>query len=222
MSTQAPQLRLKNKIESIPGGFKWTVPETEVTIGPETNISDLLMNVRQHYRANDLLPPPDLEDRLEHDNCLRAPAKRCRPEHPSKAEGGWIARLTQDIGTILSGTLTIGQWLWQYGGESVSPEEAVRRAEICIRCPYNKPPQGCKPCNSAKIENTIRKVIGHRSTEHDNDLKSCAICGCHLRAKIWIPLEVMKKKSQPSRLKQYPQWCWLHQDNSLTQNSTES
>lgn len=100
----------------------------------------------------------------------------------------------------VKGTLT--------SGGVVSEEEAARRANVCLTCPYNLRLAGCEGCNG--ISSLVFKLLGARRITNMGALKACGICGCSLKAKIWVPKETLQKTSQIQATQgQFPSWCWV-------------
>jgi hypothetical protein len=90
----------------------------------------------------------------------------------------------------------------------VDKEEAGRRATICTTCPYNQKVSGCEGCSG--VANAVYKLIGSKATHVDGKLKQCGICGCSLKAKVWVKPAGIKSATQIQKnLKAYPSWCWV-------------
>lgn len=91
-------------------------------------------------------------------------------------------------------------------GESVSQEEANRRAEICSRCPKNTDAmvEFCIGCHTRDLLMRAREAIDSRSTPYDGKLKNCACCACNLRLKVWMP-----KSSMTDPEIKWETGCWM-------------
>lgn len=82
-------------------------------------------------------------------------------------------------------------------------EEADRRAEICISCPYNVfPDRGGFLKWSDDIANAS---VGDRRSVHHDKLGSCDVCSCTLKAKIFYE---GKLELTEEMLKKMPGECW--------------
>lgn len=100
------------------------------------------------------------------------------------------------------------------GGALVDQNTANLRAAICAGCHNNKPTSeikkgGCSSCNKmgGVILNTIRgKIIKGNKTTSDPKLLACALCGCDLKIKVWIPLEVLGQTKEEANA--WPSFCW--------------
>lgn len=96
----------------------------------------------------------------------------------------------------------------------VDQNTANIRASICIGCHNNLPTKeikkgGCSSCNKMGgiVLNSIRsKIIKGNKTTSDSKLLSCGLCGCDLRIKVWIPLEVLGQTKEEANA--WPSFCW--------------
>jgi len=87
--------------------------------------------------------------------------------------------------------------------ESVSEEEAIRRAEICSDCSLAGPISGCGSCK--RLVKSILKIP--RLNLVPANKSGCTVCGCYVDAKVWI-----KKEHLVGELDKYewPNHCWMH------------
>lgn len=93
-------------------------------------------------------------------------------------------------------------------GGVVSQEEAEERTNICMQCPYNVKIGGCEGCSG--IANLVFRIIGARMTKNLGHLKQCGICGCSLKAKVWVPQDVVKQTANvQNNINDFPDWCWV-------------
>jgi hypothetical protein len=93
-------------------------------------------------------------------------------------------------------------------GGVVDQETAEERTNICMKCPYNQKLPGCEGCSG--IANLVFSVIGGRKTKNMGELKQCGVCGCSLRAKVWVPQETIKQTAQiQNNSADFPDWCWV-------------
>jgi hypothetical protein len=74
------------------------------------------------------------------------------------------------------------------GSRLVDAAEAERRAAICKRCPLNSGYQ--RPCAVCQeLADVVRSITGGRQTSADRSLHVCHVCGCSLKAAVWMELE---------------------------------
>lgn len=115
----------------------------------------------------------------------------------------WIEQAKQ----LADGAEIITDWLGS-GAETVSPEEAQRRADICLACPLN--------VNSGAITDAVAREIKRQvqiknklrlNVEGEDGLGKCAACLCETKLKIWLPME--RVKPEPQELEKFHENCWL-------------
>lgn len=100
------------------------------------------------------------------------------------------------------------------GGKLVDQNTANIRAAICAGCFNNKPTNeikkgGCSSCNKMGgiVLNSIRdKIISGKKTTSEGKLLACALCGCDLRIKVWVPLQVLGQTKEEANA--WPTFCW--------------
>jgi hypothetical protein len=98
-----------------------------------------------------------------------------------------------------------GKWVAS-GGKTVDQVEANRRATICESCPANqrvKENEKGPGCCGGKWVSVVKDVpravaaaltwpmVKNKTTPSDAKLYTCTPCGCPLRTKVWVPLEVL-------------------------------
>lgn len=118
---------------------------------------------------------------------------------------------------IFKGIPSFADFLWNTwlsaGKNLVDQVEANRRAEICAQCHNNVQMDiglkvGCCGRGLSGVLNPITdKIIQNRTTPSDNQLKSCQLCGCYLRLKVWAPLEALQATKEDSNA--WPDFCWM-------------
>lgn len=184
-----------------PGGWRYTQPETGFEFSAST-LRVLVSKVREHRAANGL-PEGDPQADIEAFVCAQLPlgAESCQAETPGDI--GDIALKTRftmdDVKRFVQAAISA------MGGRGlVEPEEAEARAHVCAACPLNMTVKGCWRC--AGLADWIFRLIGSRRTAHASRLNQCGVCGCSIKAKIWLPLDVAQQLSEPYK---FPSWCWL-------------
>ncbi len=85
----------------------------------------------------------------------------------------------------------------------VSLPVADKRADTCATCPHNIfPDKG--PFIKWSDEVAITSIGARKATRHD-ELGSCDLCGCPLRAKVWLGGEIKLDEDVNKKL---PDYCW--------------
>lgn len=101
------------------------------------------------------------------------------------------------------------EWLAS-GGQFVDTEVAQKRLETCLRCPYNQIVSGCLGCGG--IVFYVLEMLNGRHLEKEDELNSCGVCGCYLRAKVWMPLNTINDGYE------YPSFCWITKERNENSN----
>lgn len=115
-----------------------------------------------------------------------------------------------DIKRAAQGTGVVLDWLTS-GGMPVAQELANRRAVTCVACPKNVEGSWYTVAPAELIKATLeaRKDL-KLETPSDAALKSCDVCKCLMRLKVWVPLEHITKNTKPEIMREFPQdICWI-------------
>lgn len=199
-------LHLQNVEEVPPGGFRFKDPSTGVTITGPT-YRDWVNKVKKHRIANVVPVGVDLEAEMQEQLCLQMPAGICvRDGTPYSS--GVMNGLTFD--QVINGTVVLGEWLLT-GKKKATREEAQQRTNVCAACPFNQPVTGCTSCNQGKLLNVVNRIVGPERLQGDDKLQACTLCGCSLKAKVWIDLDILKKHTGGVN---FPEWCWMKKEKT--------
>lgn len=203
-------LKLRTFTES-PPFLRYRVPETgEVvpSVGQEVhNYNDLETVVRAHYRANQKSVPPNLPLLIQDQLCHQNPSRYCSDENGNVLRDGSFSGFNFEI--VRQGTATLVDWFFREGGKKVGDEEIIARSNICASCPYNQPVPGCTSCNQNALHAVVERIVGNKSYTTDARLNGCSICGCSLKAKTRLPLEVLRRHTSAEQLEKFPSHCWM-------------
>lgn len=199
-----PLLRLKNPSET-PRGY-WRYPRHHVMDGERYaepindgnfitggDLQNLVYNINE-YRVTNSLPLGDANAEAQ-DWLCRTSGARCVPAVPVEHVPGRKARAV-DVARFLWALAA-----WMKTTETVSQEEADRRAEICIGCPFNVPVDDTACWGCFNLTARIMRVIGNRRTRFDEGLKFCGLCGCSNVVSAFVPLSVLGKAH---KLEEFP------------------
>ncbi len=200
---------LNNTGVTVPGGFRWFCEETKKfvpAIGSMPCYTDFIYSCKQHCIANSLPIGSQWEAKIQDQLCMNLDGQWCNLNGlPLPPSGGWGF----DIMAVIQGTRTLAQWLLKGKGKKVEPAVAEERAVICIQCPMNQNPIGCSSCSMGALREAANLIVGGVTTAYDSQLKSCKVCGCSLRAKIHLPLEILRDNLSEAQMTALPQACWL-------------
>lgn len=197
-------LTVVRDVNSPPGGWKYTVPETGVTI-TGSHYALLKSRVIQHLNANSL--PVD-EDLIEHGACVetKPPGSWCSKREP-KPIAGMPVPLLGAVEVFLKCI-----WAAIVGREFVPRAEAERRLGICMKCPLRgASPGGCTGCYTLlKKANSLLEDKGAFVIAADEDgfvRDTCLACLCVLPLKVWLGDKTLNQCEGSSR-PPYAAGCW--------------
>ena len=195
------QLRLINTVDVPRGDWTFLVEETGVRV-KAGSVRRLKVMVRQHLDANRIAVPPGLDELVE-DMACRNLGKwdHWCTDAPVPVAAGARARSRWNVRDVLRFLKTIIAWGSKTGFAFVDQAEAERRAAICATCPLNVQVSGCLGCSG--VSKLVRHIRNKRTTSFDPNLHTCEACGCELKVKVLVPLDVIDNTGV-----EYPEHCW--------------
>lgn len=182
---------------SVPGRqWEALIPATNARLfAPSRN--ELVPLVKKHLAANGL-PPMESFDDIDQFICAAlTPTQRGRRCYvvPEPEEN------VRSVPTTFSAVANFITHVVKSGWKYVSQDQANARAEVCAMCPANVPSFGCGACESAALAlQGASDLLAEKTTPFDQMIKSCAVCGCSLRLKVWLETEQDNK---------FPAHCWV-------------
>ena len=137
----------------------------------------------------------------------QAPSPSFFPQRSSLPDR--VVAAAGNIKRAAQGTAVVLDWLTS-GGAPVAQELANKRAAICVACPKNVDGSWYTTAPAELIKSTLeaRKDLT-LATPSDAALKSCDICRCMNRLKVWCPLEHIVAKTRPEIMAEFPSFCWI-------------
>ena len=128
---------------------------------------------------------------------------------PSGGLAGVVADSLVNLKRAAQGTAVVIDWLAS-GGAAVAQELADKRAAVCAMCPQNVEGAWYTVAPAELIKKTLEARADLKlETSHDAVLKSCGICKCLMRLKVWTPLEFILSKTKPEVMAEFPGHCWI-------------
>jgi hypothetical protein len=195
---------VKDTTVSPPGGWRYIQPETGFEFTAST-LREVVKKVTAHREANGIAigdPSADIQDFV----CAQLPLGSEDCIHVIEGDYAVKTKFTMDdVKRFIQAAVAA---LGSRG--LVDQPEAERRAAICASCPLNTNVKGCWRCRG--LAEWLFKLIGARTTAHGSRLNQCGVCGCAIKAKIWLPLDVAKQVSEGYT---FPSWCWLNEQSGL-------
>lgn len=114
-------------------------------------------------------------------------------------------------------------WLGS-GGKPVNRLLAEHRSESCLtgndgkECPHHRAPQWWENAKSAIADAILDQLSEKHKLDlylkNEEKLKMCALCGCCMRLKPWVPIEHVKSYMTPKEILKYPSYCWIRKEIS--------
>jgi hypothetical protein len=228
-----------------PGGWRYEQPETKWKLKNMGSVNDAVGEMLEQRRFNNLpraTRQECLED-LDAYTCQRlggdlawcvdgdAQKKTSSWPQPPVANPAGAGSLLQ---SAVNGTLILKDWLGE-GGKPVSTELAQARANACLNdCSdptryqhfHNKPPSFFHRVTGAVakaiLEQRREKTNLGLKVDGEDKLFTCDICTCHLPLKVWVPMDVIMRRTEPEQLKIFPPWCWMVTENRRKNESLET
>lgn len=164
-------------------------------------MTDLMSQLLKWHRAKDVAWPGESEmrARVEDYICQFTPKSFCKG-----GDGPKYSFLS--VRSIREATRLLTSKLAQGENFLVSPEEAERRAKVCLNCPLNLK-NICTSCAGSEFASVLKKfIVKGAETRYDQQLDTCRECGCLLQAKVHVSIEALAKQEKHT----YPSNCWLY------------
>ena len=198
--TDPDLLSVQRDVDSPPGGWKYTVPQTGVLITGQF-FSVLKKRVVAHLKANGHVVDDEVLALIEHGACIETrPPGWCKKRPPKPVAG-------MPFLTLLSAERFV-RTVWQAlkDRQFVPREEAERRLAICATCPLATSITGCSGC--ATLLKKVVELVDERSTLKDTPGKEfCGACGCYCRGKSLLSNSTLDK-AEGSKRPPYWERCW--------------
>jgi len=133
-----------------------------------------------------------------------APFRQGSSQLPSR-----LVAAAADIKRAAQGTAVVLDWLTS-GGKPVAQGIADKRAATCVACPKNVEGSWYTVAPAELIRSTLSARSDLKlATTHDEGLKSCDVCRCLNRLKVWCPMEHIVSKTKPEIMAEFPSNCWI-------------
>lgn len=126
----------------------------------------------------------------------------------SQLPAGVVAVAT-NVKRAAQGTAVVLDWLTS-GGKPVDQALANQRAATCAACPKNVDGAWYTVAPASIIKATLEARNDLKlETPDDAKLRSCGVCLCLNRLKVWCPMEHIVKETRPEIMAEFPANCWI-------------
>lgn len=181
--------------------------------------------IRQHRLANPAITsknalstdPEEIGNELEKYTRQRLGIPQVAPTFFSQASSRLPARVVAAAAHVrraAQGTAVVVDWI-QAGGDPVAQDLAEKRAEVCVACPKNVAGAWYTEAPATLIKEAIKgwQTLKGSSfafeTRQGDRLKSCDVCKCLMRLKVFCPLDHILAKTKPEIMRELPPNCWI-------------
>lgn len=186
---------MKFKPFNAPARYEFTDPDTGYLYEAKTE-EDLIALIVSTRKLNGLAPLEELPLVIENYLCTQ-PINRgaCKPN-----------KLHRSLSAYIKGGIALLKNLY-YGEASLVPQiTADARSTVCKSCPFNSFPD--KGPFLEWSDNIALSCVGeHRASNHE-DLGSCTVCSCLLKAKVWFRGPFDLTPEQKSTILEKKPDCW--------------
>lgn len=204
-------LSVLRDIESPPGGWRYTVPQTGVTLTAPF-FRPLYQKVVAHMAANGIEVGEDFRSVVEHGACIetKPPGSWCAVAKPKAVQSNRPAALLLYVDRFLRSV-----WHALKDRKFESEEVVAHRISVCKNCPLRSDlPAGCLSCFS--LVKSVLKFIErnpNRITPDEDGVvrNACGACWCLIDAKVLLPNSTLDK-AEGSERPAYWEGCWRNEN----------
>lgn len=224
--------RLKDRNRQTPGGHKFYDPVLKYRARPWASIDEIAMGLMRARQGNPALTQQhgwstdigvvtnEVDETIArhckqmgwHDYIVEDPPPGGVPNFQTPATGPQRLRLAGKLRNVVAGLELNVEWLGS--GEAAVPiQHAEKRATICANCPENGK-GGLLDYFTVPAAAAINKALEKRlkmklSTSRDDELKTCKVCLCPLKLKVFSPIDLILKKMPEQVMFALPGHCWI-------------
>lgn len=230
-------MRLANRQQSIPNGFKFYQPETNFDTDALPDLKGrsfdtIVRGVIRHRLGNSWLVtkhnwPTDYESvaaQVDEFNALRLSKNPAWSNFIVENEGGSTQipfsfqrphkkpGVAAGASRVVAGVGVLLNWLGS-GGRAVAKELAEKRATVCSTCPMNQPGDWTT-FFTAPVAATLKLQLAMKNdlrleTSKDKELHVCSACSCPLSLKTWTPLNFILENTDEETMNRFDPRCWI-------------
>lgn len=211
---------LKDRQRQVPNGFRFRIPEVNYASAPFSSFDTIVNSVHSIAKSN-----PGLFQSKGWPQ-TRADVATWVDEYNARycLEMGYLDYINgvEDsppkhgppprVSALAAGAKSLAEWI----GDGASPEShevAEHRAEVCSKCPMNKPWDMSNFFERGTSE-MLREAVAAAAqqklvTRFDKQLGVCEACYCPMRLKVWVPLgPILNNMPEETKAALHPS-CWI-------------
>lgn len=200
-------LSVLRDIQSPPGGWRYTVPQTGVTLTAGF-FRPLYRKVVAHMDANGIEVGEDFRSIVEHGACIetKPPGSWCGVAKPKAVRSNRPAAMLFYVDRFLRSV-----WHALRDRKFESSEVIEQRVSVCLTCPLRSGlPAGCPSCYSLlkSALKFVEKSPNRIQPDEDGVTRNaCGACWCLIDAKVLLPNATLDK-AEGSERPLYWEGCW--------------
>jgi hypothetical protein len=130
--------------------------------------------------------------------------------------------ILDEIKRDIKGAEVLSDWLGA-GGQPVPQAQADGRALACMcgndgrLCRHFVAPKWWERFLKHPVAKEIKSQLQVKhalklSTPADGFGRMCAVCGCCVSLKVWVPIDHVKAHTTPEMMAEYPTYCWQRKE----------
>lgn len=168
------------------------------------------------FRKGNSLPratPKEALADIEEQTCTRLhddPAHCVQKK--SSAVRAALGRPLRSAARAVAGARVLVDWLGN-GGHPVGIALAQTRADVCRKCPQNKEGHSWLKLTADTVRAIAEQLQAKAGlklrVEHEEELHTCAVCGCVASLKVHVPLATILAHTDDETLNAFPAACWI-------------
>jgi hypothetical protein len=207
-------LRLKNLSIVPPNGYRFHCPEKSYWSRTEHNsLGSCLREMAEFYRDNGVPLPEDPPRKVEQELCEILGPEWCEGFDPSQAKRPTMVLGLDDFKQGMKTMAhNLARSVMQGKRITVEESEVFHRAHVCAGCHFNTR-VSCGSCAQSAVKEAANSVANYLTgcpkTPDDAFLQNCTICKCSLKAKICVPLDIIREHMTEDQMNRLPDFCWI-------------
>lgn len=135
-------------------------------------------------------------------------SNQAKKEEVAAATNKWLRKISR----LKTGVKTLRNWLGE-GGVPVAKELSDQRSSVCSVCPKNIAGDWLsmfvKPVSKILMAQIEDRNNMRLSTPNDDRIGLCDACGCPLKLKVHVPVDVIRRHMEAPEKEKLDPGCWI-------------